>query len=84
VTVWHAVTLPGPRGSSSDTVARAIEASGAGGEIRQFDSPRDGLAEARRRVGEGDRIIVFGSFLTVADALTLIHAETRRPATAIP
>ncbi len=83
VTVWHAVALPGPRGSSSDTVARAIEASGAGGEIRQFDSPRDGLAEARRRVGEGDRIIVFGSFLTVADALTLIHAETRRPATAI-
>lgn len=83
VTAWHAVTLAGPRGANSATLARAIEESGAGGEIRQFDSPRQGLADARRRAVEGDRIVVFGSFLTVADALKVIHAENRRPATEI-
>ena len=80
ITAWHAVTLSGPRGAGSDALARAIEASGAGGEVRQFDSPQEGLVEARRRAVEGDRIVVFGSFLTVAEALKQIHAETRRPA----
>jgi dihydrofolate synthase/folylpolyglutamate synthase len=69
VTRWFAAGLPGPRGAGADTLAGAIRNSGAGGEILCFDSPRSAYAEAARRAAENDRIVVFGSFLTVADVM---------------
>ena len=81
ISAWHVTALPGPRGASAAELARAVAASGAGGEIRPFDTPRAAWADARRRAGEGDRIIVFGSFLTVADVMAAILAENHKPAT---
>jgi len=69
VTQWFAASLPGPRAASADEVAEAIRSSGAGGGISCFDSPRSAFAEAARIAGENDRIVVFGSFLTVADVM---------------
>ncbi len=74
---WLCVDLPGPRGTSAaDLAARLTKAGLVPGEgidaertISCFASPREALAAARERAGENDRIVVFGSFLTVADVL---------------
>ncbi len=71
---WLVCDLSGPRGSSSDSLAAKLALCGviedAEHSIEQFKSPRLALARARERAGENDRILVFGSFLTVADILS--------------
>jgi dihydrofolate synthase / folylpolyglutamate synthase len=69
ISAWFTATLAGPRGASSADVAGAIAASGAGGEVLQFTSPSAAFAAARNRAGENDRIVVFGSFHTVAEIM---------------
>ena len=74
---WLCVDLSGPRGSSAaDLAARLRKAGVIPGEgvdaertISCFASPREAFAAAQERAGENDRIVVFGSFLTVADVL---------------
>ena len=74
---WLCVDLPGPRGTSAaELAARLTKVGIVPGEgidaertITCFASPREALAAARERAGENDRIVVFGSFLTVADVL---------------
>ncbi len=66
---WHAASLEGPRAASAAEVAAAIRQSGALGAIECFDSPRAAFAQAASGAGENDRIVVFGSFLTVADVM---------------
>jgi len=55
-------------------LAEAISSADAAGEVMRFDSPRGAYAAARKRVGENDRIVVFGSFHTVADVMAVINA----------
>jgi dihydrofolate synthase/folylpolyglutamate synthase len=69
ISTWFATSLAGPRGAGSAEVARAIAASGAGGDVLQFSSPQEAFAAARNRAGENDRIVVFGSFHTVAEIM---------------
>jgi dihydrofolate synthase/folylpolyglutamate synthase len=70
---WIPVDLPGPRGASAEWLAERLRAmgvtEGAQSSIAPHASPREGLAAARQRAGPDDRILVFGSFLTVADVL---------------
>jgi dihydrofolate synthase/folylpolyglutamate synthase len=66
---WHAAGLTAARGANAAQLAEAIEKSGAGGTVFQHAGPRAAYAAARERSGENDRIVVFGSFLTVADIL---------------
>ncbi len=67
---WFAVTLPGARGATAAQVAALLAQAGvAPRAIRTFDDVAAGFAAARDEAGEADRIIVFGSFLTVAAAL---------------
>ncbi|MEO8304155.1 MAG: bifunctional tetrahydrofolate synthase/dihydrofolate synthase [Betaproteobacteria bacterium] len=76
---WYVATLPGPRGATALAIAAALEAAGVGpGAIRRFDDVATALDAARVGAGEADRIIVFGSFLTVAAALTAARFETAR------
>jgi len=74
---WYACTLDNARGAGAADVARAIEESGAGGVISQYDSPRAAFAAARDAAGQSDRIAVFGSFYTVADVMAFL-ATTKR------
>ena len=69
ISAWFAASLSGPRAASSADLARAIASSGAGGDVMQFASPAEAYAAARRRAGENDRIVVFGSFHTVAEIM---------------
>ena len=67
---WHVATLPGPRGASASALRDALERCGvAASTIHAFDDVASACAAARDEAGEADRIIVFGSFLTVAAAL---------------
>jgi len=71
---WFAAGLSVPRGASADTLARALSAAGASGEVACFENPREAYAAARKRSGENDRIVVFGSFHTVAEVMQAIDA----------
>ncbi len=70
---WLLVDLPGERAASAETLVQRLAAAGvsAAGDrlVETYPTPRDALASARERAGQDDRIVVFGSFLTVADVL---------------
>ena len=74
---WHCVSLPGPRGLDANDLAARVERT-----IRQRRPPDEpqaaviahpdaaqALAAVHGQAGENDRIVVFGSFLTVAAVL---------------
>jgi len=77
---WYCAGLPGPRGGSGEGLAQQVRAalpapaseSAKGEEAVGISACADAVeayAQARARAGEGDRIVVFGSFLTVAAVL---------------
>jgi len=67
---WHVATLPPPRGADAASVRDALSNAGvAAADVRIFDDVVSAYRAARDEAGEADRIIVFGSFLTVAAAL---------------
>ncbi|MDQ8021053.1 MAG: bifunctional tetrahydrofolate synthase/dihydrofolate synthase [Moraxellaceae bacterium] len=65
---WLVCALPGPRGLSAQALAERLQAMGAA-SVECFASPAEAMSAARKRAGEGDRIVAFGSFLTVADVM---------------
>jgi len=71
---WFAAGLSGPRGASARVLADALRSAGATGEVACFENPLDAYAAARKRAGENDRIVVFGSFHTVAEVMRGIEA----------
>jgi dihydrofolate synthase/folylpolyglutamate synthase len=77
---WLVAGLPGPRGMASSALARILADQGMCAEAC-FDSPADAYRAARERAGEDDRIVAFGSFLTVAGVLHAIDDERKRRTT---
>ncbi len=77
---WLAATLTGPRGTTAEGLARILADYGIRVEAC-FDSPADAYRAARELAGENDRIIAFGSFLTVAGVLRAIDDERKRRTT---
>jgi dihydrofolate synthase/folylpolyglutamate synthase len=65
VTRWHFASLPGPRGASADE----LESRFGIGNAEKFASPTDAFVAASERAEEGDKIVVFGSFLTVGEVM---------------
>jgi dihydrofolate synthase/folylpolyglutamate synthase len=68
VDVWLPCTLEGTRAASADFLAEALEAASCkvGG---RYPTPFQALQQAQAGAGEDDRILAFGSFLTVAEVL---------------
>jgi len=77
VSHWHACTLANPRGAHAAEVAQAIGAARAGGAVAEHESPRAAFAAAREAAGQSDRIVVFGSFYTVADVMAFLATPQR-------
>jgi dihydrofolate synthase/folylpolyglutamate synthase len=70
VDCWLVTTLPPPRGAPASRLAERLAHAGVGPRaIDTFDDASAGYAAARALANDADRIIVFGSFLTVAGAL---------------
>jgi len=74
---WHLAPLPSPRGASLEELQSALDAAVVLDEVSGHDGVAAAFAAARAIAALDDRIIIFGSFLTVAEALT-----TTAPATA--
>jgi dihydrofolate synthase/folylpolyglutamate synthase len=67
---WEVATLPPPRGASARTLRQRLQDAGVAADaVREYADPAAAYAAAREEAAEADRIIVFGSFLTVAAAL---------------
>lgn len=74
---WMLCSLPGARGQSADALAQklsenkllAVDALGKRAQFSCHESPAAAFAAARGQAQDNDRIVVFGSFLTVADVL---------------
>lgn len=69
VTQWFACTLPGMRAAAAAQLAAQLREQGVAAPIREFGSAADAFAAARGAAGPDDRIVAFGSFLTVADVM---------------
>ncbi len=74
VSAWLTADLSVPRGADSEMLADAILRAQAGGDVLRYASPREAYYAARNRAGGNDRIVVFGSFHTVADVMMAIQA----------
>ena len=68
VTHWLPCSLEGVRAAGAGALAERLRAAGIE-PAGCFDSAREALAYAQENAGEDDRILAFGSFLTVAAAL---------------
>jgi dihydrofolate synthase/folylpolyglutamate synthase len=67
---WFVASLPGPRGASAAALRAMLESVVIErAAVRAFDDVETAFAKAREAAGDADRIVVFGSFLTVAAAL---------------
>jgi dihydrofolate synthase/folylpolyglutamate synthase len=69
---WCLTDLPSPRAASASELAakvQAIEPDMHEKTVNIFADPGAAFANAMSRAGENDRIVVFGSFLTVAGVM---------------
>lgn len=74
---WLPCTLPGPRGLDAGTLAARLRAAGVenGAIVDGFTSPAAAFARARESAAPNDRIVAFGSFLTVAGVLAAMQGR---------
>ena len=70
VDVWVPMPLELPRALPAADLARELEASAGGTVLPAAADPAAALEQARREAGTDGRVVVFGSFHTVAAALT--------------
>lgn len=68
---WYAAALTVARGAATAQLVQALTAAGvAAADISPCTDVTAALAQARQAARPGDRIVVFGSFHTVAEALS--------------
>ena len=65
ITRWHLASLSGPRAAT----AEQLKAELGGADAHCFASPASAFAAALGRANENDKIVVFGSFLTVGEVM---------------
>lgn len=70
---WCVCDLPLPRAATSEQLAQELQTAGVLDDkehsLQKFSNPEDAYTFAMRKAGENDRIVVFGSFLTVAGVM---------------
>jgi len=77
---WCVAGLPGPRGSGPEPLRDALRMAGVPATaIRTFDTVSAAYRAARELAGEAARIVVFGSFHTVATVKDLLAGEHAVP-----
>jgi dihydrofolate synthase/folylpolyglutamate synthase len=70
ITRWHLASLDGPRAATAQDLAQFVR-----GDC--FASPAEAFAAALGRAGENDKIVVFGSFLTVGEVLAWLKNNNK-------
>lgn len=64
--VWYVTDLPGSRGSTAAALAAQVRALAPQAPVIEFATPSEARAQALADSGPTDRVVVTGSFLTVA------------------
>ena len=77
VDVWLLTTLTGPRGTSAEALAAIVKSVAPKTAVECFATPALAYARALERASEADRIVVFGSFHTVADVMAARSTTSR-------
>ena len=72
---WCVAGLGGDRGSGAVEIANAVSAADPAKPLHTFASPAQAYGFALGAAGDDDRIVVFGSFHTVAEALLASDAS---------
>ncbi|MDQ7989651.1 MAG: bifunctional tetrahydrofolate synthase/dihydrofolate synthase [Candidatus Dactylopiibacterium sp.] len=72
---WLLCALPGPRAADPARLEAAVRAAGSVAPVMHFPDPEAAFAHARKQAGEDDRIVAFGSFLTVAGVMRAVAAS---------
>ena len=67
---WHLASLSGPRAASAAELAVHLKDAP---EVHQYASPAQAFAAAKSRAGGNDKIVVFGSFLTVGETMAWLN-----------
>jgi len=68
ITRWHLATLPGPRGADASQLFEILGKENIKTPATKHPNVAAALAAAKKEAAENDKIVVFGSFLTVAGA----------------
>jgi dihydrofolate synthase/folylpolyglutamate synthase len=69
ITHWFVATAEGPRGASAQQLEAALQRADVSAPVRRFEDVGGAWRAACQIAAENDKIIVFGSFLTVAAVL---------------
>jgi len=69
---WHLAGLEGARGQSAERLRERLAGTAAAGAALSANVGQ-ALAGALEQARRGDRVLVFGSFHTVAEALPLLR-----------
>jgi dihydrofolate synthase/folylpolyglutamate synthase len=69
INTWLLAGITAPRGASSEELHGVLQAASVQAEVVVFDVIAHAVAHACNVAGENDRILVFGSFYTVAEAM---------------
>lgn len=73
IDTWWVVGLPGPRGRTAEALAAEVAQVGRG-RVEVATTPAAAWRQVRGLLGDDDKVIVFGSFLTVAEVLSELRA----------
>jgi dihydrofolate synthase / folylpolyglutamate synthase len=69
---WFVASLTGERGSAASDIGTRLDKLGLANARTLHVNVASAYAAARERAGQNDRILIFGSFQTVADAMRVI------------
>lgn len=73
---WHLTDLPLPRAAAADVLERVLRGAGvehgAQHNITRHAGPADAFLDALKSASDNDRIVVFGSFYTVAGVMPVV------------
>jgi dihydrofolate synthase/folylpolyglutamate synthase len=78
ITRWHLASLGGPRGASAHELGAHLEALGVRAPTSGHDAPAAAFAAARSDATQDDKIVVFGSFLTVGEVMSQFERDRSR------
>jgi dihydrofolate synthase/folylpolyglutamate synthase len=74
IDVWLVAGIDAPRGASAEELAQVVREAEVSGRVEQFTTIAEALTPALTQASAADRIVAFGSFYTVAEAMTCAKA----------
>jgi len=78
IDLWYVAPTAGARGAAAGTIARYVRAAMPAASVSEHSSFASALACARDRATPDDRILAFGSFVSVAEVMLAMAEQANR------